>query len=404
MAKKAATRSSKAKKKTAKRKPRASRAKPAREISAAFAELYPLDKLKPYDANPRDNAEAVEAVAKSLLAFGWQQPLVVDKQLVLIVGHTRWLAAKLLASYADDSDDAYRPDWCSDVEKLRARDWTWGPVRVASDLSDDEVRAYRIADNKTGEAADWDVKLLPLELDSVLDSSIDVQLTGFSVAELDDLQKGRGIAKPLFVELSKLQPHPNNYREHPADQLQHIVASIEENGIYRNVVVARDNTILAGHGVCEAATAMGLERIPVIRLQIDRDDPRALRILAGDNEIGLLAEVDDRRLTEMLKEINTEDIEGLLGTGYDATSLAALAMVTRSKDEVESKNEAAEWVGMPEYDVDPSPLKVHVAFRNEDDRNAFATLLDVKLTESKSQSIWYPEREKDDVQNVIVEG
>ena len=70
------------------------------------------------------------------------------------------------------------------------------------------------------------------------------------------------------VAISGLRPHPRNYREHPEDQLEHIKASIVENGFYRNVVAARDGTILAGHGVVLAATAMGLRKVPVIRLDL----------------------------------------------------------------------------------------------------------------------------------------
>src|SRR5258707_279190 len=99
-----------------------------------------------------------------------------------------------------------------------------------------------------------------------------------------------------IVAVADLKPHPQNYREHPDDELEHIVESIRANGFYRNVVVARDNTLLAGHGVVQAAKKLGKTEIPVLRLDLDPDDPKALKVLVGDNEIARMAMVDDRAL------------------------------------------------------------------------------------------------------------
>ena len=95
--------------------------------------------IHPYGNNPRNNAAAVKPVANSIKEFGWQQPIVVDKNGVIIVGHTRYKAAKLL--------------------KLKEV-----PVLVADNLTDEQVKAYRIADNSTGEVAVWDIPLLNVEL------------------------------------------------------------------------------------------------------------------------------------------------------------------------------------------------------------------------------------------------
>ncbi|MGK4046350.1 ParB N-terminal domain-containing protein [Ligilactobacillus salivarius] len=111
-----------------------------------------IDDIKPYDNNPRDNDNAVESTANSIKEFGWRQPIVVDKDKVIVAGHTRYYAAKKLGY---------------DVV----------PVVDASDLSDEQVRAYRLADNKTGELADWNTKLLDDELQSILD--IDMTDFGF---------------------------------------------------------------------------------------------------------------------------------------------------------------------------------------------------------------------------------
>jgi site-specific DNA-methyltransferase (adenine-specific) len=112
----------------------------------------PIDQIKPYANNPRDNDDAVDATANSIKKFGWQQPIVVDTGGVIIVGHTRYKAAKKLG-----------------LKTI--------PVLVADKLTPEQVKAYRLADNKTGELADWDDDLLQSELDGLVD--IDMSDFGF---------------------------------------------------------------------------------------------------------------------------------------------------------------------------------------------------------------------------------
>lgn len=208
------------------------------------------------------------------------------------------------------------------------------------------------------------------------------------------------------VAIKDLRPHPRNYNDHPEDQLKHLEQSIRENGVYRNVVIAKDNTILAGHGVVLAANRAEVKIIPVVRLNIEPDSARALKILAGDNEVAHLSMKDDRLLTQILRDIKEEDISGLLGTGYDEMMLANLVMVTRPKAEVKDLDEAAEWVGMPEYENVPAPLKIVVIFRNKADQQKFGELVEQTLWASDgavAQSIWYPERKREDPKSVIFE-
>ncbi len=116
---------------------------------------------------------------------------------------------------------------------------------------------------------------------------------------------GQPVISDFDVEIAKiadLRPHPRNYQGHPDDQLDHLIESIKANRIYRNIVIAQDNVILAGHGVVSAARKMGMDEIPVVRLEFDSDDPRALKVLTGDNEISHLAERDDRVLRAGLDE------------------------------------------------------------------------------------------------------
>jgi hypothetical protein len=182
-----------------------------------------------------------------------------------------------------------------------------------------------------------------------------------------------------MVQVSSLKPHPENYRSHPAGQLAHIEESLKQHGVYRNVVVARDGTLLAGHGVIEAARKLGLKTIAVKRLNIAPDSPQALKILAADNELGRFAEDNDRALSEILKRIAKEDPLGLLGTGYDEKQLAAFLMVTRPASEIRGMNEAAEYIGMPEYDPGGTQYKIVVTFENEADRKKFADSISLKV-------------------------
>lgn len=188
------------------------------------------------------------------------------------------------------------------------------------------------------------------------------------------------------VDRATLKPHPRNYRRHPEDQLRHIARSIQEHGFYRAVVVARDNTILAGHGLVEAADRVGVTRIPVCRLDLDPDSPAALKVLTGDNELGKLAEVNDRALTEILRDIAKVDVEGLVGTGFDEKMLAALVFVTRPAAEIQSFDAAAEWVGMPEYETGGTPVRLVITFTSEADREKLVKQCDFRIDKVAGQT------------------
>jgi hypothetical protein len=202
------------------------------------------------------------------------------------------------------------------------------------------------------------------------------------------------------VELSKLKPHPRNYRIYPEDHVTHIVESIKQHGLYRNIVIAQDDTILSGHGMVLAAEKIGMETIPAIRLSISPDQPRALKILTGDNEINHLGEIDDRKLIELFKEIKESDQSGLSGTGYDDAMLANRIYVTNPPDELRGFDANSEWTGMPEYDgAGINRLKLIISFRNKQDRAKLGELLNLKLTE-QTRFIWWPEKEKEDAASV----
>lgn len=113
-----------------------------------------IEKVKPYDKNPRKNKAAVDYVANSIKEFGFQQPIVVDKDMVVIAGHTRLKAAK----------------------KLKLKEV---PVVIADNLTEEQVKADRLADNKTAEKAEWDFDLLTDELLSLQELDFDMEQFGF---------------------------------------------------------------------------------------------------------------------------------------------------------------------------------------------------------------------------------
>ena len=125
-------------------------------------ELRRPEDIKPYEHNPRQNDTAVEAVARSIREYGFRQPIVVDAEGVIVVGHTRWKAAQKLG-----------------LETV--------PVHVATDLTSAQVKAYRIADNKVADLASWDMELLPIELSELRGMDVDLELLGFSSEELEKM-------------------------------------------------------------------------------------------------------------------------------------------------------------------------------------------------------------------------
>ncbi|MGD1097644.1 MAG: DNA modification methylase [Bryobacteraceae bacterium] len=125
--------------------------------------MWPLDKIRPYARNARRiPPQAIDKVAASIREFGWRQPIVVDKDGVIIVGHVRLLAAQKLG-------------------------FTEAPVHVALNLTPAQVRAYRLLDNRSHEETSWDDGLLGLELLDLKGLDFDLNLTGFDLGEIKDL-------------------------------------------------------------------------------------------------------------------------------------------------------------------------------------------------------------------------
>lgn len=113
-----------------------------------------IEELKEYENNPRINDDAVQYVANSIKEFGFKVPVVIDKDNVIVAGHTRVKACRRLG-----------------IDKV--------PCIVADDLTDEQVKAYRLADNKVHELATWDVYKLDEELDALSTEEIDMKDFGF---------------------------------------------------------------------------------------------------------------------------------------------------------------------------------------------------------------------------------
>jgi len=140
-----------------------------------------IDEVVPYAKNPRKNDAAVDKVAGSLKEFGWRQPIVVDAEMVVIAGHTRLAAARKLK-----------------LDQV--------PIHIATDLTANQIKAYRIADNRVSQEAKWDDDLLALELADLDLENYDLGLTGFDDDELAALM-AEAVTEGL-VDEDQVPPEP----------------------------------------------------------------------------------------------------------------------------------------------------------------------------------------------------
>lgn len=125
-------------------------------------EYRKTEELIPYINNPRINDDAVDKVAASIAEFGFNVPIVIDKNNIIVTGHTRYKAA----------------------QKLKIKEV---PTIQVDDLTEAQVKAFRIADNKVGELAEWDNDLLKIEFDELKELNFDLELTGFELDDIGDI-------------------------------------------------------------------------------------------------------------------------------------------------------------------------------------------------------------------------
>jgi hypothetical protein len=162
--------------------------------------LNPND-ITPYDKNPRNNDGAVQRVAESIAEFGFNQPIVVDQNKIIVVGHTRWKAAKKLG-----------------LDSVPV-------LTMPEHLSETKIRAYRIADNKLNELADWDDQLLIEELQAIANDIGSVDITGFDDKVFEDLkikndqQYTKKIDTPIYTPKGECPKISDLYNKDRTDQL-----------------------------------------------------------------------------------------------------------------------------------------------------------------------------------------
>lgn len=132
-----------------------------------------INSITPYERNPRLNDNAVDAVAASIREFGFKVPIIIDKDGVIVAGHTRLKAAKKLG-----------------LETV--------PCVIADDLNEDQIKAFRLADNKVSEFAEWDLDLLDLEL---ADIDLDMEVFGFLKSDTEDEEKNEIKGEVQFAEV-----------------------------------------------------------------------------------------------------------------------------------------------------------------------------------------------------------
>lgn len=143
-----------------------------------------INELVPYENNARINDKAVDVVANSIEEFGFKQPIIIDKNNVIVAGHTRTLACKKLG-----------------ITKV--------PCIVADDLTEEQIKAFRIADNSSAQVAEWDMEKLMKELDS-----IDYDMAQYGLAEqLEEIQSSidnnNNIEEDDYEEPENLEPKVN---------------------------------------------------------------------------------------------------------------------------------------------------------------------------------------------------
>ena len=154
-----------------------------------------ITELKPYENNPRMNDSAVDMVANSIREFGFKVPIIIDKNNVIVAGHTRLKAAEILG-----------------LDKV--------PCIVADDLTDEQIKAFRLADNKVAEFATWDFDKLETELAAISD----IEMSDFGFEDLDEptddeLENSLNetddkiTVKIVFTNFGEWQKHENELRD-----------------------------------------------------------------------------------------------------------------------------------------------------------------------------------------------
>jgi len=170
-----------------------------------------LDSIIPYARNPRKNDGAVDKVAASIKEFGWRSPIVVDEEMVILAGHTRYKAAKKLGL-------------------------TEAPVHIAEGLTEAQKKAYRIADNRVAEEAEWDEELLKFELEELGDLDFDMNFLGFDNKELSKLLEDSDQDNPYTQKINTPTYEPSGEKPsleelYDDEKAMDLIVSIQESNL-----------------------------------------------------------------------------------------------------------------------------------------------------------------------------
>lgn len=190
-------------------------------------EMWPLGRIVPYAKNARKIPQrAIDKVAASLREFGWQQPIVVDTAGVIVVGHTRLLAARQLG-------------------------WLEAPVHVADKLTPAQIAAYRLMDNRSHEESGWNLELLGPELIDLKAMNFELSLTGFELRELGKL-------------IPEAHDEPEAHEHHPTQKPVELAArairnSSKEGEIVLDLFAGSGSTMVAAQNLNRRCYGLEIE-------------------------------------------------------------------------------------------------------------------------------------------------
>lgn len=163
-----------------------------------------LTEIRPYEKNPRKNKKAVDKVVASIEEFGFKNPIIIDQDGIIVAGHTRYLAATKLQ-----------------LESV--------PCILADDLSDEQIKAFRLADNKTAEFAEWDFDLLDEELSEIL--NIDMEDFGFELGDLLDDEESNYTVKADIPQYTPKGEEPEFYEMVNTEKVDELLEEIEASNV-----------------------------------------------------------------------------------------------------------------------------------------------------------------------------
>ena len=262
-----------------------------------------LKLYKPNSWNPNTmQPDEFEALKTMLRENGWARSdaLLVwgtdengKRQNVIINGEHRWLAASDIGMVEGPVVEM------NGITRRQAVQWTIRLDKIRGRFDPEILRGVMDREFDFASLKGTDPMDLALAIgftqDEALGLSEPFPVSVDSHAPVSSLRE--------LVSIDDVKPHPRNYKTHPQSQIDHLASSLKRYGMWRDIVVAKDGTILAGHGIHQAARSIGIKRVWVVRFPLEPSSVAALKIVMIDNEVGRFSEANDRQMTDLLKEI-----------------------------------------------------------------------------------------------------